>query len=110
MIGLDRIAIAGNRYRHGAVAAEDVGKRRLVANREIRDQHEGHTAVRRQVLEQDFQRFNAACGGADTDDGERLVKHGQPLCRRSSQDRSSIDRTGDDLKPGGASGYSQSYQ
>jgi hypothetical protein len=31
------------------------------------------------ILEQDFQRFNAACGGADTDDGERLVKHGS-LC------------------------------
>src|ERR1700688_3311582 len=42
-----RLAIAGNRYRHGAVAAEDVGKRRLVAKREMRDQHEGHAAVRR---------------------------------------------------------------
>jgi hypothetical protein len=57
MIGLNRLAIVGNRYRHGAVAAEDVGKRRLVANREMRDQHEGHAAARRQVLEQDFQRF-----------------------------------------------------
>ena len=60
--------------------------------------HEGHAAVRRRILEQDFQRFNACF----TNRSPSSVS----APPQASQDRSSIHRMGDDLKPGGASGYS----
>jgi hypothetical protein len=73
VIGLYLQAFLGLAHGHGRGAGQQRGQDALVLRGQVLDEHEGHSRVGREVLEELAEGFQSARRGAYTHDGERLL-------------------------------------
>jgi hypothetical protein len=75
MVGLDDRRVSGDPHRHRGMPAQNLRQGAFMAARHVRDEDECHARVGRHSSEQSLQRFHAAGGGTDADNGKRLGVH-----------------------------------
>jgi hypothetical protein len=75
MITFDDLIVLGDFHRHARVACQDLRQHAFPLWCEMGNDDEGHAGIRRHHLEQMLERFDAARGRANSNDGKTLL-HG----------------------------------
>lgn len=73
-VGFDVHAMLGFDHWDGGIAAQYLRQHALMIGRKMLHQHERHSAVRRQMRKETFERFEAARGSADPDNQAQALR------------------------------------